>query len=303
MTTMSKIALALASLTCACAFDPVGESMATESSSTDGGTLVTTTQTTGATASTTSSATTTTDGSESDATSTETFGDDATTTYAESSTGEVVTDWALAFDGTSWARSADPIDLGLTDFTIETWIEILDTDATGIIVDHQDDAYLNGWVLYLHSDNHALVFSFFDPTHTNQVVWGPAVDQIGTGWHHIAIDKVDVDLTIHVDGHVTTWDTVSAEVSAGDLDITIGHHVDSGPQFALQNAVVDDIRITNYSRYFDADFVPPTTLDADDPSFMALLLHLDEGMGISTSDAEISETVFSITAPAWVAGH
>lgn len=303
MTTMSKTALALASLTCACYFDPVGESVESSSSSDEGtDTFVTTTATTSATASATSS--TTTDASESgtDESTTDdpTFGDDATTTHG--STGEATTDWALAFDGTSYARKIDDGDVpwSTTDFTVETWAQIQDTNATGIILDSATMDFTSGWVLYLHNESHTLVFSFFDESHQNQVVMGPTVESIGTGWHHLAGTKIGDTVFIHVDGVTVTTQTVAPTLAFDPTTLwSLGGSPDDDPDYRLKDVAIDDLRVSGFARY-DADFDPPIEYDPASPSIV--LLTLDEGDGFLLGDAD-SGISFGINDPVWIPGH
>ena len=308
MTTTSTIALALASFTCACHFDPVGESVdADSSSSTDEGTdTFVTTVSASATASATSSPSTTTSTSESgtdDSTTDDpTFGDDATTTHGSDSTGEGVTDWALAFDGSSYARKIDDGDVpwSSADFTVETWAQIQDTGATGIILDSATMDFTSGWVLYLHNESHTLVFSFFDENHQNQVVMGPTVESIGTGWHHLAGTKIGDTVFIHVDGITVTTQTVASTLAFDSSTLwSIGGSPDDNIDFRLKDVALDDLRVSAFARY-DADFDPPVEYDPASPS--VLLLTLDEGDGFLLGD-EKSGISFGINDPVWIPGH
>ena len=231
-----------------------------------------------------------------------TFGESATTTHGESSTGEPSTDFALSFVGDSHAKSADPVSMTAVDYTVETWIEFSSDDATGIILDQQDAGFTNGWSLYVHPEWHALVFSFFDGEHANQIAVGPSVAEIGVGWHHIAATKDGDALYLHVDGVGSAPTTVSDTMSQGDIHLTIGANLFAPEVFTLQGAVIDDLRISSFPRYAD-DFDPPVVFDAEDPESIDLLLSLDEGAGVSASDDLVSEIVFVVSSPAWVPGH
>lgn len=235
----------------------------------------------------------------------ETIGESTSTTDGDSSTGEVVLDYALAFDGTSHARklgNGGAFGWSAQDFTIEVWLKIEDESATGVIFDGTNDTFTSGWVLYLHNDWHAVVFSFFDATHYNNVVVGPAVDAIGTGWHHVAATKSGDAVWIHVDG--VSWDPVPvAEAVAVDPTTlwSLGGNSQDNPDFYLRDAAVDDVRISEIARYAD-DFDPPAAYDVDTEAVL-LLLRIDEGEGSMTSDDEAGYIDFSVDSPAWTLGN
>jgi len=110
----------------------------------------------------------------------------------DESTGEPITDFALHFDGSSFARKIDDgndYTWQSSDFTVETWAEITSLDARGVIFDTTDANFSSGWVFYIHNEFNALVFSVFDDAHMNHVVLGPSIDEIGMGWHHLAATK------------------------------------------------------------------------------------------------------------------
>jgi len=303
-----KIALALGLLP-ACCFDEAGESLVSTASSSSDGSESSTDPSATATSSVTTTATTTSTNSDSDASSsegTETSGESAASTMSEeSSTGNVVPDWALAFDGTSYARklgNGGAFGWSAQDFTVEVWLKIENESATGVIFDGTNDTFTSGWVLYLHNDWHAVVFSFFDDTHYNNVVVGPSVDAIGTGWHHVAATKSGDAVWIHVDG--VSWDPVPvAETVAVDPTTlwSLGGNSQDDPNFYLRDAAVDDVRISEVARY-TSDFDPPATYDADTEAVL-LLLRIDEGEGSMTSDDEAGYIDFSVDSPAWTLGN
>lgn len=294
-----KIALALGLLP-ACCFEEAGESFPSTESSSEGGSQSSTSVAT-VTTSTTMSATSEASSDASSSEGTETVGDSATSEET-SSTGEEISDWALAFDGTSYARK---VEAGgpwpSSDFTVETWVEIQDPEATGIIFDTADVGFQNGWVLYLHNDWHALVFSFFDATHYNNVVTGPTVAEIGTGWHHLAATKSGGTVRIYVDGVTKVTQSVPPSLSFDDSALwSIGGSPDDNADFRLRDVVVDDVRLSSTARYTD-DFDPPSSYDPDDANVI-LTLELDEGSGGTAMSSDGSAS-FSIDNPTWVPGN
>lgn len=309
---MKRSIVPILSILAACSFPSEGVGVSDSSSGftdsdegTDGS--VTTTATTVATSD--PSATTTSAGpsSSDDASSSDhgSSGESDPTTDGDSSTGDVMQDWALAFDGTSHARklgNGGTFGWSAQDFTVEVWLNIEDTSATGVIFDGTNDTFTSGWVLYLHNDWHNVVFSFFDDTHYNNVVVGPAVEAIGTGWHHIAATKSGDSVWIHVDG--VSWDPVPVS-SAVAVDAStlwsLGGNSQDNPDFYLHDAAVDDVRISEVARYTE-DFDPPASYDADTEAVL-LLLRIDEGQGFMTSDDEAGYIDFSVELPAWTLGN
>lgn len=220
-----------------------------------------------------------------------------------SSTGEPVTDFALHFNGLSSARKAsNDGSYGWThkDFTIETWIEIEDEDATGVIFDAQD-GYAIGLSFYLHPEWHSLVFSFYDDSHENWVVTGPQVASIGVGWHHVAVTKNGDTVYLHVDGVTEEVDTVGEELFYAPVTLTIGAIFNYDDVWSLKHANLDDLRITALPIY-DSNFEPPVVVEDTFENQGVLLVDFDEGDGILASDS-ISFMQFEIDDPEWVTGN
>lgn len=290
MTTRSRCAV-LALCTSACLNEPMIKESMTDESSSDGSDDTTySTVSASASASSTSAATSSTDESES--------GDDAeASTGGESSTGEPSIDWALAFDGSSHARAGD-YDWTAPNWTIEVWVEILDTSATGLIFDAQNGVDA-GWALYIQPDWHQLVFSFFDDEHVNQVVAGPSVEQLGVGWHHLAATKDGTTAFLHVDGVAVSSESVSVEPFFATVVLSVGAVSTDEPFWSLQQVVVDDIRLTTRALYA-GPFDPPLVFE--DVRDSLVILDLDEGEGV-VADDEVSGISFTIESPSWVDGY
>lgn len=212
---------------------------------------------------------------------------------SSSTTGETVEDFALRFDGSSYAQSA-PLAWSVSDFTAEAWIQI-DDGAGGIIVDQQDLDNFDGWSLYLDPTTGNLTFSFFDDTHQNRFIQGPV---LAKGWHHVAGTKDDTDLLLHLDGELVASATVPSAMSQAEIPTTVGNNLhDLAQGFELVGAVVDDIRISDEPRYGE-DFDPQKY---GEDAMTALLLTFDEGEGTLTEDVDGTE--FEIEDPQWVTGY
>lgn len=302
-TIMQRIIPILCIILSACGFVSEGMPMDESSSSSSGDgsddpTILTT-------ATTTSSSTTTSESS-SDGSSGSDDGESSSSSDDETSaesTGERTVDYALRFDGTSYARKVqgeDPFLWPSGDFTVEVWINIESEDATGVIFDTANDAFTSGWVFYLHNDMHALVFSVFDETHFNQVIVGPDVAEIGTGWHHIAAVKSDDMVSIYADGLLAVEQVVSPTMSFdNEASWILGGAPGEDPEFYLHDVVVDDLRIVAQGLY-QGDFDPPVMYDDEPPSILTLLL--DEGDGLTAEDPN-SGSVFDVESPVWTPGN
>jgi hypothetical protein len=224
-----------------------------------------------------------------------------------SSTGEPpapVTEHALQFNGASFARkSSQGGEYGWSDpeWTVETWIEILDENATGVLFDAQNGG-ATGWALYFQPDWRSLVFSFYDSGNVNQVVEGPQVEQIGVGWHHIAATKVTDTVYLHVDGVAVKAQLVSDLPAYGPVTLSVGT-VSTNEQFwDLNGVIIDEIRVTNYPIY-DSNFDPPVVLDNDVEGAL-VLLKFDEGAGVIATESATEDGMnFTITNPNWVEGR
>lgn len=213
-------------------------------------------------------------------------------------------DYALDFDGSSFARKAEDsrdIAWNTSDFTVEIWAKIHNVDATGVIFDTTDPAFSSGWVLYAHNVWHTVVFSFFDENHQNQVIVGPSISDIGTGWHHIAATKSGDLVLIHVDGTLAVQQQVPMTLAFDDAaPWSLGGNSVDNPDFRLTGMALDDVRISSVPRY-ELNFDAPAIYDGDDSDVM-LLLELDAGDG-DVADDESGELSFDLENPTWIAGN
>jgi hypothetical protein len=295
-----KIALALGLLP-ACCFDEAGESLlSTESSSSEGGSqsstsvATTATTTTSATTATTTSSEASSDGTSSEGT--ETFGESATTTYGESSTGEPAQDWALKFDGTNHGITSSDVPWNVTDYTVETWIEITWDAAHGTLIDKQDSAG-SGWLMAIEPGTERLLFTVWTGPTQPVSALGPTVDAAGNGWHHVAASKSGDTIYFFVDG-VSVDTIVAAGQTSSDLPIALAYSP-TAPAWGLDGVTIDDIRISSVARY-TSGFEPPVDFDADADTM--LLWHLDEGSGSVASD-DTGDVVFVLASAEWVSGY
>ncbi len=299
MTTKTTTYLCFAALfTSACLSNPI-EVASDESSSSGDGDDNTTFSSQSATVGTSVSVSSTT--SADDGSSGESDGSDSGTdgTSDSGTTGET-TDWALAFDGDSHARSFADYGWGLDEITVEAWVQITDIAATGIIVDAQAPTLDGGWAFYIHPESGRLIFSFFDDQGATHFLEGPATTEIGLGWHHLAAVKAhDVGISLFVDGVLEIQQgPVTQAISDVYTQITIGGHVNDSDDFALRGASIDDVVISRAALYGD-DFIPSSE-PTSNPDTM-LLMRFDEGEGTSTSAEDLE--VFTIVWPTWVPGH
>lgn len=299
---MSKKTLILwAAICCACSFPEEGLGEAESSSSSgDGTTQPPTTATTDVTSAATTATSSDDPSSSDDGESTEESTSDASTDE-ESSTGEPdVTDFALKFAGNGSVQTTGPLAWGPLSFTIEAWIEITSFGAKGILIDQQNTDFNAGWMLCFHPESGAIFASFFNEDGYAQVVSGPTAEEIGLGWHHIAMTNTGSTLLIHVDGTSEAVDSVSQSVATVIAPIRIGHNDNAGDEWSLTGATIDDIRMTSDEARYTSSFDPPVVFEADDLGTISLLVDFDEGDGVSASAAD--GIIFEVDGINWVPG-
>lgn len=301
MTTTRATCAILIALTAACHFpsEGMGNSSDSSSSSSDDSSVTTTATVTTSVATTTTGASSSSSSDESSDDGDPTFGESATTTQGESSTGEPIESYALAFDGGAVVANneLDPWDSDL--WTVELWLEISEESAAGMLVDHQVSDYSGGWYVqfdYLNSNR--IMFSFWDLAGSHPT-WGPTASEIGLGWHHIAVTRTQHTSYIHVDGQGEVADNVESTMGSFSSKTYIGQTIVSNSNFDLHGVTIDEIRVSESARY-SSNFDPPTSLVVEDDT--VLLLSFDEGSGVATVDA-VAEREFAITSATWTSGR
>lgn len=222
---------------------------------------------------------------------------DTTSSDSTSSTGELpIEDYALYFDGASSAQSNEEVNFSFaSDFTIEAWLRVDSTDATGSIAAHRG-AGTTGWELSIGMGS-ALDFGFYDNNGVWNGVTGADLAELSPGWHHVAGTKHETSLYLHVDGDVSATASCSAMMTAPTVPLVVGTNAE---EEALTFIAVDDLRISNIARY-QSSFVPSEELDAD-PSTLVLLL-FDEGDGTATLDEGSQALTMAVDGGTWVPGN
>lgn len=210
------------------------------------------------------------------------------------STGDPVTDWAIYFDGTNAATSTTDLDLDLGDeFTIEAWVRVDSSDATGTIVSFLGVG-TSGWSLGFNVDSD-LDFGFYDNNGAWNAVAGVNASALSPGWTHVAAIKSGSSIYLYAAGDLVQTTPSSMGTSSPTVPLVLGN----GLHGAAHYFALDDLRVSTGRRY-EANFEPSYEIDADaDAKIRALF---DEGMGtVATSDGAVAAT-FDLVDPSWIEG-
>lgn len=265
------------------------ESSSSSSGSSSGGSSIST--------STTEPADTTTEAStEESSTSTgsaDTSSDEGSSTSSEN-TGDLITDWAIYFDGTNPATSTTDLDLGLgNEFTIEAWVRVDSSDATGTIASFLGVG-TSGWSFGFNVDSD-LDFGFFDNNGAWNAVAGVNASELSPGWTHVAAIKSGASIYLYAGGDLVQTAPSSMGTSSPTVPLVLGN----GLHGAAHYFAIDDLRVSTGRRYA-ANFEPSYEIEADADAVVRLLF--DEGMGtVATSDGSVAATL-DLGVPSWIEG-
>jgi len=166
-----------------------------------------------------------------------------------------ISNLAAKFDGRSVLFSGGYIPipastsmgLGKSDFTVELWIRVT---GGGKILFAPATLSSGKWALYLNS--------------TGAVVWHDGTFTYDTGtitvangaWRHIAVVKKNSTINIYIDGTVATaFVDITDYTIAGTVNYSIGGGTFTVPGIVNYNGYIDELRISNISRY-SSKFVP-----------------------------------------------
>jgi hypothetical protein len=183
----------------------------------------------------------------------------------------------------------EPLALLSTPFTVEAWMRIDDPgDAVDLL---RRGSGNSGWRVSMNEGGLiGTVFNGFD--HIEDGMTLP-----GTGWHHVAWSYDLTTSRLFLDGALVGTMTFSAPVLEPDQPMRIGAWVGSDGIIAShRRGRVDEVRVSSTVRYV-SDFTPQRRFEPDGPTL--LLLHLDEGGGVTVHDASLWDHVGGATAVEW----
>lgn len=163
---------------------------------------------------------------------------------------------SMAFDGTGdWLIIGDKLTLRLDSnpFTIEAWVYLSATGAVrGIVGKGQATS---GWLLSTNASNQ-VVFTFSSSTITSTGTLA------GSTWHHIAVVREGTGTNqtkIYINGTNDGTGTVATVFNQTTVMLVGADRSAANPL----NGYIDDLRITNGSALYTANFTPPTAAFPD----------------------------------------
>lgn len=205
--------------------------------------------------------------------------------------------FALAFDGEDMGSSEETEAVVLGErFTIEFWFR-----RTGQLRGYLLDARPPGspssynWGIYVEEGS-GLDF-FCNTGEGNEFFHGPNPNNLNWEWHHFAVSRYGDEILLYLDGaEVLAIESAPCVVFASPLLLGT-YHV--GPVPSLDNAEVDEIRLSTEARYH-GPFTPDRVLSQD--VYTALLWHFDEGVGDVATD-EVIGLELALEGVEWVEGE
>lgn len=222
----------------------------------------------------------------------------------DATTGQEVTDWALAFDGDDFAISEPVAEATLpAEFSVELWLLVEEEPYHGILIDTRPPGanVTVGWVLFVGPPDYTipnrLVIGWFAEDGSAQGLEGPEVHDLLPGWHHLAVTRGrDGTARVFVDGAEEASGATELPPAPQVAEIAIGRYRNGGPKGGLwwTGAALDDIHISRVARY-EAAFSPAPAVDDADS---VVLWRFTEGSGATTVD-DASGVELSLDGPTW----
>ena len=215
---------------------------------------------------------------------------DVTNTRAQKKVGSS----SIYFDGTAdYLSVADSADWALgSNFTVETWVRFASTSSDLTLLNHwKGNGVAAAWALQLDGGNTVKFFYSTDGTNSaanSSWSWTPSLNT----WYHVAVVRDGSDLELYIDGTQTgsTYDISSSTIANIAWPLEIGYYSNIGG-YGL-NGYMDEIRISNSTRY-TGTFTPSTTAFTADANTL-LLIHSDFNGGIG-ADSSGNTNDFSAT--------
>lgn len=170
--------------------------------------------------------------------------------------------YSMQFDGNGdhlEISDASSLELGGSDFTIETWVRFTQLKGyQGIISKNSSPSDGSGWALGMEADQ--LVFAAGNGSWSTFLYSG-VFPTINT-WYHVAITRQGNLFTFWVDGQSRTTGTDSIVINDGNLPLYVARY----PYFPSANpsqdlsGYIDDLRITKGVARYTSNFTPPGEL-------------------------------------------
>jgi hypothetical protein len=210
-----------------------------------------------------------------------------------SSTGEPLVDSGLRFagDGSAFTSTTSAASLA-SSFTVELWIRIdSESLSRGTVLD------TDSWTLAFN-DNGWLEFGYgTDPSSptTWTVLFVGTTEDMGVGWHHVAVTRSVGVATSFLDGEIVTGPLAAPAPPDNDSEIHAAATLEDDER--LTHVAIDDVRISSVARYTLA-FAPAPIFESDDDT--AAYWPLDEAEGASATDM-VGALELQLTNAEWIA--
>ena len=206
--------------------------------------------------------------------------------------------FALSFheeENRALTEETTAVDLG-EEFTVEFWFQRTG-EMQSYLMDSRRAYALNdgNWAIYqVDSEMVSLTF-FFVSEEGDKKLRGPDINDLGMGWHHLAIVCTGVGAYMYIDGMLEAYEEAAPIVWDLPAPLAVGHRHEGYPG-GLEEGILDEVRLSTVARY-NAAFAPEPVLQADGDT--ALLWHLDEGVGDVATD-EVIGLDLALAGVQWV---
>jgi glucose/arabinose dehydrogenase len=206
---------------------------------------------------------------------------------------------ALQFDGINdYAKSANPADFKLQQFTVEAMVKTFSTGANGSEVISQGD----NWSMRVLPSG-GIAFAYANGSFWEYFAAESAQVKDGL-WHHIAATKTSTGVKLYVDGApvLNEADMLPIEYKYG-ADLVVGAHGTYDDQFYF-NGAIDELRVWTTPRT-DAQIAQyrSQTLPTGTTGLTAYY-KADEGTGTTAKDSSVAgtHTLSFVNGANWTAG-
>lgn len=182
-------------------------------------------------------------------------------------------------------------------FTVELWLEVVDTPFYGVLVDARTELD-QGWVLDVGIPSSSYPNQISLGWGTGNLI-GPDISELAPAWYHIAFTRNTMGITTcWIDGELASQSMTNEPVMTPS-PISVGRYRfgDADTNYWWRGGSIDDIHIMNTAKYSD-DF-SPTKINPEDESI--LFWAFDEGQGEVAVDA-IQQLELHLDSPAWTEG-
>ena len=197
-------------------------------------------------------------------------------------------------DGYLYAQNTNVGQMGSGDSTVELWFKPMATTMTGSlhgIINKRNFGSVGAgtWGLGFNASNNSIYFSEMNDVPGITTLTTAASTITRGAWHHIAVVRYSGIIKIYINGtlRATAANTSTVNYSLNAESVRIGDWDSQGGN-QLQNAFVDEIRVSTTARY-TTSFTPTTTAFTTDP-YTTLLMHFEENARYDTSGAVMVNT-------------